>query len=139
MTVPRSWTHALREHGSAGLFQRREGGWRQDLIADACNDRPLAFALVAHLVPSRVVQERRPPRLEIGQRLPLEDVNELVTGFPDEGRPKADRVDTVLFPDGGKLIPKPSQQLCHLTRNCLIHPQLMNHRGKPLWPEKRHA
>jgi polyhydroxyalkanoate synthase subunit PhaC len=27
----RSWTHALRKHESAGLFQRREGSWRQDL------------------------------------------------------------------------------------------------------------
>src|SRR5260370_15516722 len=108
MTVPRSWTHALREHGSAGLFQRREGGWRQDLIADARNDRSIAFALVAHRVPSRVVQERRPPRLEIGQRLPLEDVSQLVAGFPDKGRPEADRIDPVLFPDVRKLFPKPS-------------------------------
>src|SRR5258707_1101470 len=41
--------------GNAGLFQRREGSWRQDLIADACNNRSIAFALVAHLVPSRVI------------------------------------------------------------------------------------
>src|ERR1700704_6557674 len=67
-----------------GLFQRREGSWRQDLITDACNNRSIAFALVAHLVPSRVVQERRPPRLEIGQRLPLEDVSQLVAGFSDK-------------------------------------------------------
>src|SRR5882757_11259332 len=131
MTVPRSWTHALREHGSAGLFQRREGGWRQDLIADACNNRSIAFALVAHLVPSRVVQERRPPRLEISQRLPLEDVSQLVAGFPDKGRPKADRMDAVLFPDGRKLVPKPSLQLCHLARSSLIHPKFIDHRENP--------
>src|SRR6266446_6596385 len=125
MTVPRSWTHALREHGSAGLFQRREGSWRQDLITDACNNRSIAFALVAHLVPSRVVQERRPPRLEIGQRLPLEDVSQLFAGFSDKGRPEANRMDTVLFPDGGKLVPKPSLQLCHLAWKSLIHPQLI--------------
>src|SRR6266853_1673310 len=116
----------------AGLFQRGEGRGRQDLIADACNNRSIAFALVAHLVPSRVVQERRPPRLEIGQRLPPEDVSQLVARFPDKGRPKADRMDTVFFPDGRKLVPKPSLQLCHLARNSLIHPQLMNHRGNPL-------
>ena len=52
-------------------------------------------------MPSRVVQERRPPRLEIGQRLPLEDVSQLVAGFSDKGRPEANRMDTVLFPDGG--------------------------------------
>jgi len=38
-----------------GLSQRREGGWRQNLIADARNNRSIAFALVAYLVPSRVV------------------------------------------------------------------------------------
>ena len=85
-------------HHSAGLFQCREGGRRQDLVADACDNWSTTFALVAHLVPSRVVQERRPLRLEIGQRLPLQDVSQLVTGLPDKGRPKADRVDTVLFP-----------------------------------------
>src|SRR5882757_2744892 len=111
-----------------GLFLRREGSWRQDLIADACNDRSVAFALVAHLVPGRVVQERRPPRLEIGQRLPLQDVSQLVAGFSDKGRPKADRMDTVLFPNGRKLVPEPSLQLCHLARSSLIDPQLMNHR-----------
>src|SRR6267143_2744867 len=124
-------TRWWRLSGSADLFQRREGSWRQDLIADACNNRSIAFALVAHLVPSRVVQERRPPRLEISQRLPLEDVSQLVAGSPDKGRPKADRMDTVLFPDGRKLVPKPSLQLCHLARNSLIHPQLMYHRGIP--------
>src|SRR6266403_5407074 len=105
----------------AGLFQRGEGRGRQDLITDACNNRSIAFALVAHLVPSRVVQERRPLPLEIGQRVPLEDVSELVAGFPDKGRPRADRMDAVLFPDGGKVVPKPSLQLCHLARNSLIH------------------
>src|SRR5438309_2650378 len=115
MTVPRSSTHALKKHGSAALFQRREGRWRQDLIADACNNRPIALALVAHLVPGRVVQERRPPHLEIGQRLPLEDVSQLIAGFSNKGRPKADGADAVLFPDGRKLVPKPSLQLCHLT------------------------
>src|SRR6266478_3369743 len=141
MIGPRSWTHALSKHGcyplvrlsaSADLFQRREGSWRQDLIADACNNRSIAFALTAHLVPSWVVQERRPPRLKIGQRSPLEDVSQLVAGFSDKGRPKADRMDTVLFPDRRKLVPKPSLQLCHLARNSLIHPQFMNHRGNPL-------
>src|ERR1700730_9661803 len=139
MIVSRSWTHACqiacesskvsqRACGSAGLFQRREGSWCQDLIANACNDRSIAFSFVAHLVPGGVVQERRPLCLEIGQRLPLEDVSQLAGGFPDEGRPKADRMDTVLFPDGRKLVPKPSLQLRHLARNSLIHPQLMNHR-----------
>src|SRR3984893_15216847 len=132
MTVPRSWTHAPRKHGSASLFQRREGRWRQDLIADACDNRPIALALVAHFVPGRVVQERRPPRLEIGERIPLEDVSQLVAGFPDKGRPEADRMDTVLFPDGRKLVPKPSLQLRHLARNSPIHPKLMNHCGNPL-------
>src|SRR5450631_2101342 len=121
-----------RARGSAGLFQRREGSWRQDLVANACDDGSIAFPLVAHLVPSRVGQERRPPRLEIGQRLPLEHVSQLVAGFPDEGRPKADGTDAVLFPDGRKLVSKSSLQLCHLARNGLIHTQLVNHRGSPL-------
>jgi hypothetical protein len=102
------------------------------LIADACNNRSIAFALVAHLVPSRVVQERRPPRLEIGQRLPLKNVSQLVVGFPDKGCPKADRTDTVLFPDGRKLVSKSGLQLCHLARNSLLNTQLVNHRGNPL-------
>src|SRR5882757_477483 len=103
-----------------GLFQRREGSRRQDLIADACNNRSIAFALVAHLVPGWVVQERRPLRLELGHRPPLEDVSQLVAGFSDKGRPEADRLDAVLFPDGRELVPEPSLQLRHLARNDLI-------------------
>src|SRR5882724_9432938 len=126
-----------RGHESAGimdadLFQRGEGRGRQDLIADAGNNRPIALALVAHLVPSGVVHECRPRRLEIGQRLPLEDVSQLVAGFPDKSRPKADRVDAVFFPDGRKQVPKPGLQLCHLARKSLIYPQFINHRENPL-------
>jgi hypothetical protein len=55
----------------------------------------------------------------------------LVAGLSDKGRPEADRMDTVLFPDWGKLVPKSSLQLCHSARKSLIHPQLINHRGKP--------
>src|ERR1700726_3089488 len=116
----------------AGLFPRREGSCRQNLIADTCNNRSIAFALVTYLVPGQVVQERRPPRLEIGQRLPLQDVGQLVAGFSDKGRPKSDRTNPVLFPDGRKLVPKASLQLCHLAGNSLIYSQLMNHCGNPL-------
>src|SRR5258705_3383006 len=126
----------LRTCGNANLLQRRVGGWHQDFTADICNNRSIAFALVAHLVPSGVVHECRPRRLEIGQRLRLEYVSQLVAGFPDKSRPKADRVDAVLFPDGRKQVPKPGLQLRHLARKSLIHPKFINHRENS--PRKTH-
>ena len=60
--------------GSADLFQRREGRWREDLVADACDDGSIALAVVADLVPSRIILECRPPRLAICKRLPREHV-----------------------------------------------------------------
>jgi hypothetical protein len=90
----------------ADLFRRREGRWREDLVADACDDGSIALAVVADIVPSRIILECRPPRLAICQRLPREYVGQLVAGFPDEGRPEADGTDAVPFPDGKKLVSK---------------------------------
>jgi hypothetical protein len=33
------------------LFQRREGRWRKDLVADACNYGPIALTVIADLMP----------------------------------------------------------------------------------------
>jgi hypothetical protein len=55
---------------SADSFQRREGCRREDLIADACDDGSVALAVVAGLVPGRVILECRPPCLAICKRLP---------------------------------------------------------------------
>src|SRR5690242_20966291 len=51
--------------GSADLFQRREGRWREDLVADARHDGSVALAVVADFVPSRIILECRPPHLAI--------------------------------------------------------------------------
>src|SRR4029077_1452439 len=61
---------SVSSHGSLPLFQRREGCWREDLIADARDDGSIALTIIADLVPGRVVLERRPLRLAICQRLP---------------------------------------------------------------------
>src|SRR6202040_777096 len=110
----------------ADLFQLRERRWREDLVADACDDGPIALAVVADLVPSRIILECRPLRLAICKRLPREYVGQLVAGFPDKGRPEADGTDAVPFPDGKKLVSKAGLQLGHLSRNRLIHTQLVN-------------
>src|SRR6478672_13481791 len=106
----RRWAVVLvcrnRTCGSADLSKRREGRWREDLVADACDGGSIALAVVAHLVPSRIVLECRPPRLAICKRLPREYVGQLIAGFPDEGRPEADGTDAVSFPDGKKLVSK---------------------------------
>ena len=54
--VKRIGRHLLRKRacGSADLFQRRERRWREDLVADACDDGSIALAVVADLVPSRI-------------------------------------------------------------------------------------
>ena len=48
--------HRLPKRGrrSGDLFQLRERRWREDLVADACDDGPIALAVVADLVPSRI-------------------------------------------------------------------------------------
>src|SRR6478672_12352627 len=87
----RRWAVVLvcrnRTCGSADLSKRREGRWREDLVADACDGGSIALAVVAHLVPSRIVLECRPPRLAICKRLPREYVGQLIIEFPDERRP----------------------------------------------------
>ena len=60
--------------GSAYLFQRREGRWREYLVADARDDRSIALAVVAHPVPSRIALECRPSRFPICKRVPREYV-----------------------------------------------------------------
>jgi hypothetical protein len=70
------YTHRLlkRGCGSVDLFQLREGRWREDLVADARDNGSIAFAVVANLVPSRIILKCRPPRLAICKRLPREYV-----------------------------------------------------------------
>jgi hypothetical protein len=58
------------------LFQRREGCRREDLVSDAGDDGSTALAVVPNLVPGRVVQECRSPRVPICQRRPLEYVGQ---------------------------------------------------------------
>src|SRR6478752_2119497 len=48
--------------------------WSEDLVADACDDGSIALAVVADLVPSRIILKCRPPRLAICKRLPWEHV-----------------------------------------------------------------
>src|SRR5882724_6935578 len=98
-----------------------------EINIDLCDDESIAFPPRRAPCAKPVVQECCPPRLAIGQRLPLEDVNSLAARFSDKGRPKADRMDTVFFLDGSKRIPKPNLQLCDLARSSLIHPQFVNH------------
>ncbi len=90
----------------ADLFQRREGRWREDLVADVRDDGSIALAVVADLVPGGIILECRPPRLAICKRFPWEYVSQLIAGFPDEGRPEADGTDAVPFPDGKQLVSK---------------------------------
>ena len=63
-----------RGRRSGDLFQLRERRWRDDLVADACDDGSIALAVVADLVPSRIILKCRPPRLAICKRLPREYV-----------------------------------------------------------------
>ena len=106
----RPWAVVLvcrkRACGSADLFQRREGRWREDLVADARHDGSVALAVVADFVPSWIILECRPPRLAICKRFLWEYVGQLITGFPDESRPEANGIDAVSFPDGKKLVSK---------------------------------
>src|SRR5260370_1455064 len=92
---------------SAAKSSRREVCRREDLAADACNDGAAAFAVVADFVPGRIIQERRPPRLTICERLPCKHVGELVAGFSDERCPETDGANAVLLPDGKRLVSKP--------------------------------
>jgi hypothetical protein len=57
----------LGDFESADSFQYREGRWHEDLVADARDDGSIALAVVADLVPSRIILERCPPRLAICQ------------------------------------------------------------------------
>ena len=50
------------------------GRWCEYLVTDACDDRPIALAVVADPVPSRIILECRPPRLAICKRIPREHV-----------------------------------------------------------------
>jgi hypothetical protein len=64
--------------GCADLFERREGRWREDLVADARDDGSIAFAVLAHFVPSRIVLECGPSRFPICKRVPREYVGQLI-------------------------------------------------------------
>src|SRR5215831_8455123 len=80
----------LGQRGLEFSLQRREGCWREDLAADGCDDRSIALALVANLVPGWVFLECRPFPLPIRQRFPSEDVGQLIAGLAEERRPEAD-------------------------------------------------
>src|ERR1700753_3724873 len=81
------------------LLHRRELGRHQQLVDDGLNDLAALFGLGARRDPFRIVLERGPLLVAIGQRLPGQEIGQVLVGFTDQRGEEAGLLDAVLFPE----------------------------------------
>src|SRR5579872_105183 len=82
----------VRSGGSsiiARLLHRGERGRLQDRIAEGGDDRSVLLGLGARREPVRIGHEGAPLLLAVGERVPLQEVVEVLVGVPDHDGPEA--------------------------------------------------
>src|SRR4029079_17502381 len=89
------------------------------------------LAFVARLVPLGVGLECVPLLLALGERLPSQQIMQVVVAVADQHGPEAGRPDAVLLPDVEGLGFEPLQQSRQLAGNALIDAKLVDHRVSP--------
>src|SRR6185437_635763 len=81
------------------LLHRRERRRLQDGVADRRDDRPVALGLGALGDPFGIAHERRPFLLALGQRLPLQEIVQILVRLADHDRPEPGLANAVLRPE----------------------------------------
>src|SRR3954471_20717777 len=81
------------------LLHRREGGRRQNLADDVADDLAVRLALGARFHPVWIAHEAGPLLLALGERLPGQEIGQLLVGFTDQRGEETGLANAVLFPD----------------------------------------
>src|SRR5581483_6286929 len=115
----------------------RERGRHHDRAGDVGDDRPVALALGAGRDPGRVGLERRPLLLALGQRLPGEEVVQVLVAVADEHGPEAGLPDAVLLPDLGGVVLEALEQRRQPARHAAVDAILVDHGRSPRWTTGR--
>src|SRR5579862_3136005 len=92
------------------LFDRRKRRRLEDLVHRIGEDRAILFARSASIDPFRIGHERIPPLLAVGERLPRQQISQLLIGLADERGPEAGLLDAVLVPQLESHVLKSLQQ-----------------------------
>src|SRR5581483_9467570 len=108
------------------LLDRRECGRLQHGVADRRHDGPVALGLGALGDPVGIAHERRPFLLALGQRLPLQQVVEILVRMADHDGPEAGLAYAVLRPERQRGALEALQQRRQPARDAMVDAEFVD-------------
>src|ERR1700733_3188012 len=119
-------------HGGSGQPASFHCGKRrrpQERALDIGDDRAVLLALIARLVPGRIGLESVPDSLAFGERVPGQEVMQIVVAVAHQHGPEAGLLDAVLVPDFQGLFLEPLEQCRQPARDAGIDALFVDHDG----------
>src|SRR4051794_5699144 len=121
------------EIAGSELFHARKAGGGKKRARHISDDQSIRFAQIAGGDPFGIIDEGAPARLAVAQRVPGQEISQIIAGRADHGGPETGLADAMLLPDTQRCSLEALEQRRHAAGQAGIDAQFVNHRNSGSW------